>query len=264
MQFAVLGSGSSGNSYLIKAGETRVLVDLGLSAREIGKRLTLLGEDPNRIDAVVISHEHSDHIRGVPVFCKSTQVPVHMSSKVRDGLDLGGNQDRVRFAEPIRTGEPFEIGSITLTPFTVPHDAVDPVAFTFESGAVKVGLVTDLGYITNLVVEHLRGCHALIIESNHDLDMLKECQYPWTVKQRVMSRHGHISNDELGRFLRDDFDGGAEFLVLAHISQNANHPELARLSAVQALESRGSSFYSNAGQRIKLARHDVPSEWFNL
>lgn len=264
MRFAVLGSGSSGNSYLIRSGETRVLVDLGLSAREIGKRLALLGEEASRIDAVVISHEHSDHIRGVPVFCKSTQTPLYMSSKVRDGMDLGTHSDRVRFADSIEPGTPFEIGPITFTPFTVPHDAVDPLAFTFEADGVKVGLVTDLGYITDLVAEHLRGCHALIIESNHDLDMLKECAYPWPVKQRVMSRHGHISNDELGRFLQDDFDGAAQFLVLAHLSQNANHPELARLSAVQALDARGSDFYPGVEQRIKLARHDVPSEWFDL
>jgi phosphoribosyl 1,2-cyclic phosphodiesterase len=144
----------------------------------------------------------------------------------------------LRAFELFTAGEEFTVGDIEIAPFSVPHDAADPVAFTLEAEGIRLGLVTDLGYIPELVKRHVRGCHCLVFESNHDLDMLKVGPYPWYVKQRVMSRHGHLSNRATGEFLSEDFDGTAQVLILAHLSQTNNHPELARLSAEEALSLR--------------------------
>ena len=133
------------------------------------------------------------------------------------------------------SGSGFQVGDITVTPFTIPHDAVDPVGFTFRSDGIKIGICTDLGYMPASVRDHLRGCHVLMIESNHDLELLRGGPYPWSVKQRVMSRVGHLSNDALADFLTTDYDGGAEFLILAHLSEQNNHPEIARMTAERAL-----------------------------
>src|SRR5262249_39717676 len=139
-------------------------------------------------------------------------------------------------------GRPFQIGDIAILPFTIPHDAADPVGFTFQIEGVKLGLVTDLGYIPASIDQHLRACDGLIIESNHDLEMLRNGPYPWMVKQRVMSRTGHLSNDALAEFFSDGYDGGAAFLILAHLSEHNNHPQIARQTAERALGLRPSLF----------------------
>jgi len=138
-------------------------------------------------------------------------------------------------AEHFAAGRGFRVGDIEVMPFTIPHDAADPVGFTFRAEGIKVGLATDLGYLPVSVRDHLRGCSVLVIESNHDLEMLRSGPYPWSVKQRVMSRVGHLSNEALAEFFSNDYDGGAEYLVLAHLSEQNNHPERARAVAEQAL-----------------------------
>lgn len=264
MRLTVLGSSSAGNATLVQSGETAVLIDCGFSAKEMNRRLMAVGQDPTRLSGIVITHEHSDHIKGVSVLARATGVPVYISPIVREVVDFGANGHEIKFAEPLASSQPFEIGAITFYPFSVPHDAVDPFAFTFQAEGIKAAIVTDLGYYTQLVAEYLRGCHCIIIESNHDLEMLKIGPYPWSLKQRVMSRQGHVSNDELARFLREDFDGTAEHLILAHLSRTTNHPDIARLTALQALEARGPLFFRDAEQRLKLARHDRPMEWLEL
>jgi phosphoribosyl 1,2-cyclic phosphodiesterase len=265
MRICILGSGSSGNATLVVAGETRVLIDCGLSARETIKRIQAVGEDPMRLDAVVVTHEHSDHARGFPVLSKSLNVPVFISTAALDACGLGVKSGDVRRGEAIRSSQEFEIGSFCLRPFVIPHDAVDPMAFTVEARGVKMGIAVDLGYINALAAERFRGSDVLIIEANHEIEMLRACTfYPWALKQRILSRHGHTSNDEMARFLREDFDGKADHIVLAHLSRNTNHPDIVRLAAIQALQERSPLFSADAERRVKIARHDGPSEWIEL
>jgi phosphoribosyl 1,2-cyclic phosphodiesterase len=264
MRLIVLASGSSGNVLYIESGTTSVLVDLGLSAKETARRMTEAGLDPTRLSAVVITHEHTDHMKGVRVFSTTADVPVYMSKATRTECNFHHDGEKIPWGEAIASSEPFQVGSLDFYPFTIPHDGVDTFAFTVQSEGVKVGVATDLGYISQLVAERLRGSNLVMIESNHDRDMLKVGPYPWSVKQRIASNVGHLSNDETSRWIREDFDGQAEYLVLAHLSRHCNHPELARLSALQALERHGSLFFPRAEERVRIALPDRPSEWFEL
>ena len=264
MRLIVLGSGSTGNVLLIESGGTRVLVDAGLTAKETARRMAAAGLDPTRLDGIVITHEHSDHIKGAAVLSKTTGAPVFISAAARSLSNFPKGGEGIVWGERVSSSEPFEIGSLELHPFGIPHDGADTFALTVKSNGVKAGVVTDLGYITQLVAERLRGCDFILIESNHDLDMLKIGPYPWAVKQRIASRLGHLSNDETSRWLREDFDGQAQFLVLAHLSRRCNHPELARLAALRALRSRGPSFFPGAETRVKVAGHDRASDWFEF
>ena len=236
----VLASGSKGNCTLVSSSGTRLLVDAGLCCREILRRLVLSGCDTPGIDAVLITHEHADHIGGLRVLARKLKIPVYISASTyqeyqRCARDANGQRFHIDRREAFSPGSAFQIGDITVVPFTIPHDAVDPVGFTFRSEGIKIGICTDLGYMPASVRNHLRGCHVLMLESNHDLEMLRGGPYPWSVKQRVMSRVGHLSNDALADFLTTDYDGGAEFLILAHLSEQNNHPEIARVTAERAL-----------------------------
>ena len=235
LSFTLLGSGSTGNATLVSNGDTHILVDVGLSGRETVRRLAECGVDPDRISAVVVSHEHGDHTRGIVPFVKHLAVPVFITDGAYSAsgmvLDDGKRQR-------IESGRAFDIHDILFTPFAVPHDAADPLAFCIEKDGVKIAIVLDLGYMSNLVVERLRGCDAIVLESNHDINMLKVGPYPWALKQRVMSRRGHLSNDLVAEFLSGGFDGAARHVVLAHLSEKNNLPELALLSAQRALEER--------------------------
>ena len=264
MRVIVLGSGSSGNAVYVESGATGVLIDVGLSAKQTALRMTEAGLDPSRLTAIVVTHEHADHVKGVRVMSKTVSVPVFISDVTKAECRFAGGGEGMRWGETISSSERFGIGPLDFHPFTIPHDGVDTFAFTVEAEGVKVGIVTDLGYITRLVAERLRGCDLVIIESNHDRDMLKVGPYPWPLKQRIASNTGHLSNDETARWIREEFDGRARCLVLAHLSRQCNHPELARLSAIQALESRGSLFYPDAGNRVKVAHQDRPTEWFEF
>lgn len=265
MRICILGSGSSGNATLVVAGETRVLLDCGLSAKETIRRIASVGEDPARLDAVVVTHEHSDHARGLYALSRALDLPVYISDRTFDACRLGERAGRVRRGHAIRASEDFEIGSMLFSPFAIPHDAVDPLAFTVSAGGAKMGMAVDLGHINREAARRFRGSDALIIEANHDIDMLKVCRvYSWELKRRINSNRGHTSNDEMARFLGEDFDNKAEYIVLAHLSQNTNNPELAFLAAAQALEGRSPLFSFDAGRRVRIAAYDRPSDWIEL
>jgi len=259
VSLTVLASGSRGNCSVLATSRTRVLVDAGLSARETFKRLCEAGEDAASFSAIVITHEHSDHVHGLGTLARKLRVPVFLTDATyqayrrwaRDKYQSGPDLPRV---EHFRAGESFSIGDLEILPFTIPHDAADPVGFAFRAEGVKIAIATDLGYVPASIVEHLRGCVGMIIEANHDLEMLRGGPYPWAVKQRVMSRVGHLSNDALADFLADDYDGSASFLVLGHLSEQNNHPELARRAAQQALGSRS----GGERQQLLLASQTQP------
>ncbi|MGA2349690.1 MAG: MBL fold metallo-hydrolase [Terracidiphilus sp.] len=379
VRFTVLASGSKGNATVVTGGRTRILVDCGLSCRELFRRMRLVGENPETLDAIIITHEHSDHVNGVAVTARKLGIPVYFTegthrswtrwlsprkqmtyaqwlAQIRkqaaerqaevvadegepdendlmeaaeasgepDGRALGNptlgaktktrqgwgtqsslegqaaaaeiqeadpltspslrsgsaqddNEDGVRGSEAVggkngpgaakakepawlpaveyfKAGEPFEIGDISVSPFTIPHDAADPCGFVFRAEGVRLGFATDLGYIPPNVKAQLQGVDLLLLESNHDLEMLRDGPYPWAVKQRVLSRVGHLSNEAAASFLEDGYDGQAAYVILAHLSESNNLPDLARVTAERALVFRASLL----ANRLLLAEQHEP------
>jgi phosphoribosyl 1,2-cyclic phosphodiesterase len=258
----VLASGSRGNCTVFSNSNASILVDAGLSCRETFKRMREVGEDPRKLKAILVSHEHGDHVAGLPVLARKLQIPVYVTEATyyswrRFTRDAEGKPAKLERREHFQVGRSFAVNGMTVMPFTISHDAADPCGFTLQSHGIKVGIVTDLGYVTPNVKQSLRGCDVLMIESNHDLEMLRNGPYPWMVKQRVMSRVGHLSNAALADFFEKDYDGQAAFLVLAHLSEHNNHPELAREAAYRALggKIRPNLFQSCA---LSLALQDKP------
>jgi phosphoribosyl 1,2-cyclic phosphodiesterase len=319
----VLASGSKGNATVIAAGSTRILVDAGMSCRELMKRMAQVGEDPEALDAILITHEHLDHVAGLSVLARRFKIPVFFTegthrawvrmltprttmsyakwldtvqrekaeradhapahTALMTEMDAAAVDDpmEAEVAEPcadeqaetpkvkadpaflpaveyFRAGHGFSIGEIDVNPFTIPHDAADPCGFVFHarSESIRMAIATDLGYVPPNVKMALRGVDVLLLESNHDLEMLKDGPYPWSVKQRVLSRVGHLSNAACAEFLLRDYDGGAHTIVLGHLSEQNNLPELAKLAAEEAIGGR----MTLLGNRVVLAVQDTPLE----
>ncbi len=307
VRFTVLASGSKGNSAVVSGGQTRLLVDAGLSCRELFRRMKLAGEAPETLDAIIITHEHMDHIGGLAVTARKLGIPVYFTEATHrawmrwitprrhmtyaqwieqcrqqavarqaetasepetcecdepddqailpaqnaqpasNGTVRPGKEDSPK-ADPawlpavqyFQAGRPFQIGDISVSPFTIPHDATDPVGFVFQAEGVRMALATDLGYIPPNVKAQLKNVDLLFLESNHDLEMLRDGPYPWSVKQRVLSRVGHLSNEAAADFLESAYDGQATYVVLGHLSESNNLPDLARVTAQRALAGRAS------------------------
>jgi phosphoribosyl 1,2-cyclic phosphodiesterase len=306
VRFTVLASGSKGNSCIVSCCSdgsnrgTRILVDAGLSCRELFRRMREVGEDPSTLDAILVTHEHQDHINGLAVTARKLGIPVYFTEAThRAWVRQVTPQKRITYAqwaeqyrqtkqagegavavaepelaesscagEPeatpdparlpavqyFRAGESFSIGDVRISPFTIPHDAADPVGFVFTAEGVRLALATDLGYMPPNVQAQLRRCDLIMLESNHDLEMLRDGPYPWSVKQRVLSRVGHLSNDAASAFLEEIYDGTATYLILAHLSESNNLPELARLAAERALVSKPSLL----ANRLYLAAQHEP------
>jgi phosphoribosyl 1,2-cyclic phosphodiesterase len=272
MKLSVLGSGSTGNSILIASEKTRVLVDAGLSAKEIARRLALLGEDASKLDGIIVTHEHGDHAGGLRVLLRSLSCPVFISAKTCDafiGEPRSSDEPRKRAnalrhrTEEIESSKDFRIGDIDFHPFTIPHDAADNFGFTATHRGAKIATLVDFGHITTLINERLRECAAIVIESNHSRDMLKACEtYPWELKQRILSRAGHLSNEDVAEWLRDGFDGTARHVVLAHLSQRANNPYVAKITAEVALQERLPLFRCDTA--ITLSSPKEPTPWIEV
>ncbi len=325
VRFTVLASGSKGNSTVVSGGRTRILVDAGLSCRELFRRMRLAGEEPETLDAIVVTHEHVDHIHGLSVTARKLGIPVYFTegthrawmrwltprrqmtyalwmeqcrkqaaerqaeadaaqfdtegeaeeSDIVVDSEAVNKESRADASEPesappvpqkdstwlpaveyFQAGQPFEIGDIAVSPFTIPHDAADPVGFVFRTEGVRIAFATDLGYIPPNVKAQLRGVDLLLLESNHDLEMLRDGPYPWSVKQRVLSRVGHLSNEAAAAFLENEYDGQAAYVILAHLSESNNLPELARVTAERALNGRASLL---ANRLLLAAQHEALS-----
>jgi phosphoribosyl 1,2-cyclic phosphodiesterase len=330
VRFTVLASGSRGNSTVVCGGQTRILVDAGLSCRELFRRMRQAGEEPEKLDAIIITHEHQDHINGLAVTARKLGIPVYFTEPTHrawmrwlaprrqmtysqwleqfrrqaaakqaeagaaraavaelDELDLvagcgespyppgeeeaaaaeaaangaaattkGTKEDPTWLpgVEYFQAGRAFTIGDIAVSPFTISHDAADPVGFVFAAEGVRMAVATDLGYLSPNVKAQIKGADVLLIESNHDLEMLRDGPYPWSVKQRVLSRVGHLSNEATGEFLECEYDGQARYIILAHLSENNNLPELARMCAQRALVGRASLL----ANRLLLAEQHEP------
>jgi phosphoribosyl 1,2-cyclic phosphodiesterase len=239
VQVSVLASSSAGNSTLVATERTRLLVDAGLSRKETFERLHASGHAPESLTAILITHEHSDHISGLQVIARKLRIPIYISRLTAPAIAWDENWgDTSPHLELFQAGTSFTIGDIDVTSFTIPHDAVDPVGFSFRAEGIKIAIATDLGYLPDSIRHHLRGSDLLLLESNHDVEMLKVGPYPWSVKQRVMGRNGHLSNDVACSFIRDELDTTTSTLILGHLSESNNHPEIVRLCAQQALHGR--------------------------
>jgi phosphoribosyl 1,2-cyclic phosphodiesterase len=324
VRFTVLASGSKGNATVVTGGRTRILVDAGLSCRELFRRMKLAGEEPETLDAILITHEHSDHVGGLAVTARKLGIPVYFTEGTHRAwmrwltprrqmtyaqwMEMCRKQAAERQAEadtaqcdaacepdfledaeleqaeaapagqiqvteapdraPSRkeeptwlpsveyfhAGQPFEIGDLAISPFTIPHDAADPVGFVFHAAGVRMAVATDLGYIPPNVKAQLKDLDLLLLESNHDLEMLRDGPYPWSVKQRVLSRVGHLSNEAAAGFLEKEYDGQAAYVILAHLSESNNLPELARVAAERALQGHASLL----ANRLMLAQQNEP------
>jgi len=245
LRVTILASGSSGNCTLLETDRTRLLVDAGLGKKETLRRLAAVGREAGHLDGIVISHEHSDHIGSLAQVLGQWRTTVYITEATHTEVMRilpETSHKRLDRVEHIRAGQRFIVGDIEGSPFSIPHDAVDPLGFTFRTNGTKVAVVTDLGYLPELVKVHLRGSDCLMLESNHDLEMLKVGPYPWHIKQRVMSRTGHLSNHSVSEFLADaeGFDARARYVVLAHLSETNNNPHTARIFAEEALARRAS------------------------
>ena len=230
----VLASGSKGNAIYISSGKTAILVDAGLSGVEIQRRMTAAGLDAADLNAIIVSHEHSDHIRGVGVMARRHDLPVYIT---RDTASAAAGQlGRIHTIRHFEIGHSFSIDDLTIHPFGISHDARDPSGFTVAQNGRKVGIATDLGIATGMVKQHLKSCALLVLEANHDPVMLTDGPYPWPLKQRIKSRSGHLSNQESRDLLGEVKHSGLCHVVLAHLSETNNTPQKALEAVHQAIE----------------------------
>lgn len=220
-----LASGSKGNSVYVNFSDTKLLIDVGLSFKALSKRLGEINIDVGEIDAILITHEHGDHIRGLEMVTKKLQIPVFANSDTAKAI-LHGMQNKPRF-KIFSTGEPFEYEEVEIHPFSIQHDTLDPVAFILKATNIKIGVCTDLGFVTTLVKTRLQGCNYLYIEANHEPSMVYACPRSLVYKQRVLGRQGHLSNEACAHLLQEIDHLGLKHVYLAHLSSECNHPELA-------------------------------------
>jgi phosphoribosyl 1,2-cyclic phosphodiesterase len=232
LSVCVLASGSRGNAIYVSDGATSVLVDAGLSARDIGRRLNSRGLDAADLSAILVTHEHTDHVRGVERLCRRFQLPVYLTAGT---MEAAPALKELPDTCTIVCGRPFQVGTLTVDPFSISHDARDPAGFVLGVNGTRIGIATDLGVATAVVREHLRGCRLVILESNHDPDMLMEGPYPRFLKQRIRGRTGHLSNPESGRLLSDIAHPGLQQVVLAHLSETNNTPVKALAEATHVI-----------------------------
>ena len=226
LELCVLASGSSGNAIYVATENTRLLIDAGLSAKQIEQRLESIGVTPSSLSAICLSHEHSDHTNGVRVLQKRHHIPIYANQPTANTLKRVPKGDEINF-HIFQTGAPFSIGSLTLEPFHIPHDASEPVGFRISNATTHIGVVTDIGMSTHLVTEKLKGCSCLVIEANHDVDLLREAPRPWSLKQRIRSRQGHLSNLEAAQLISASATDQLKHVILAHLSSDCNTPETA-------------------------------------
>ncbi len=279
VRFTILGSGSSGNCAYVETENSRVLVDAGFSPRQIRQRLATIGRTPENLSAIFITHEHSDHISGlfgladkfrIPIYCnRDTQEAIAWTLKERwngkrDPLFDGMEKTAADFITKLewrlfQTGDRFELNDLLVETFPIPHDAQDPVGFLLRTAAGNFGFVTDLGHMTKLVLERVRAANVLVLESNHDVRMLQDSRRSWSLKQRILGRHGHLSNEAAAEAAVEIMSDGLKHLYLAHLSRECNKPEL----AMRVMSRRLGEIGANHVQLL-LAAQDVPCQTLEL
>lgn len=257
LRFSVLGSGSTGNSTIIECGSTRILIDAGLSAKQLCVRLDSIGIDPASISAILITHEHGDHVGGLKSFLKKHPVPLYATAETAHVVRESG----VNGAEWItfEAGQEFIINHLTVSSFAIQHDAVDPVGFVVSNGNFRFGLLSDAGYVTSSVKVHLKKLSAMFVEANYDEELLElDTKRPWSIKQRIASRHGHLSNVQVEELIRDVAHSGLTQIVFGHLSSDCNCPKKVTTRFTNLLEELG------LNTSIHCATQSEPTPWFEL
>ena len=240
VQLTILGSGSGGNCAYLEAGETRLLIDAGFSGRQIRNRLQSIGRTPETLSGILITHEHSDHIQGLSGLCARLQLPIYCNRLTKEAVE---EQLQSKFnCRLFATGASFDVGEVTVDSFSIPHDAQDPVGFLLHAHGTRIGFLTDLGHATRMVIERVRGTSILVLETNHDAKLLQDdTKRPWSVKQRILSRHGHLSNDAAAEVAAQIVSENLRHLYLGHLSKDCNRPELAFQAVSAKLTSMGAT-----------------------
>lgn len=253
-RFTVLGSGSSGNCSLVSHGDTHLLIDAGFSGKEIQARMEARGFNPEKLTAILVTHEHGDHVKSVHTLSRRFEAPIFATEGTFDAAIQGK-----KFFDwiEVRAGRSFNVGTMAIHPISLPHDAADPIAFRIECAGKKLGHLTDFGYVSGLVKESLKGCDSIVLEANHDLEMLKNGPYPWSLKQRIAGRLGHLSNDAAMELLPDILHDDIQKLVFAHLSDTNNDRRLLTLQIKRTLRRIGLEKLS-----FELADQDQPLETF--
>jgi len=262
ISFCAIGSGSKGNAYLVAGNNSRILIDAGFSAKYIAENLNAIGVAPNEIDGIVVTHEHIDHIGGINVFSKRFDIPVYANEKtmleiLRKCKDISQKNVRV-----FKTGEDFYINDLNIAPFKTPHDSASSCGYSVFCGNVKVTVATDLGHMTKNVLEGLKGADLIVLESNHDLNMLYNGPYPESLKQRVSGPNGHLSNDACGQTLAYLADFGLKHIILGHLSEENNTPEIAYKSACEYLNEKGVEVNKDIG--LEIASQSVRGKCYRI
>ncbi len=235
MRLTPLASGSSGNSFLVQCNGYSMLVDAGLSAKQVSEKLGQVGVDPASLRAILVSHGHTDHVKGIGVLSRKYKLPLYMNSGTWN--EIRSCIGKIHSLELFQTGRTFQVGCFRVHPFSVPHDSAEPVGFRISVGSARLGIATDLGSVTNLVTTVLQDLQVVVIESNHDPKMLMEGPYPWDLKQRVKGRLGHLSNEESGKILQRIASDQLLAVVLAHLSSTNNRVDLALECATDSLKA---------------------------
>jgi phosphoribosyl 1,2-cyclic phosphodiesterase len=279
VKFTILGSGSSGNCAYLETAECRLLIDAGFNPRQLRKRLATIGRAPENLTAILLTHEHSDHISGLPGLADKLQIPVYCNRGTQDGTIWAFKTRWASKKDPVlqglegtaeirkkmdwrlfTTGASFEIADVQVDTFSIPHDAQDPVGFLVRTREVNFGFVTDLGHMTKLVVERTRSANVLVLESNHDVKLLQECPHrPWSLKQRILGRHGHLSNEAAAEAAEQILSPALKHLFLAHLSSQCNKPEIARMVMQTCLQRLGAGHV-----QLQVAAQDVPAATLDL
>ena len=270
VKLTILGSGSAGNCAYLETAEARILVDAGFSPRQIRLRLASIGRTPENLSAILITHEHADHIAGLLGLADKFHIPVFCNRGTQDGsiwafknkwskkpnlaLETADTFKSKIDWRLFETGASFEIGDVGIETFSIPHDAQDPVGYIFRTAAGNIGFATDLGHVTKLVLERIRAANVLVLESNHDVKMLQECpRRSWALKQRILGRHGHLSNATAAETAAQIMSAGLKHLYLAHLSRECNKPELAQHVMAEQLHHIGATHI-----QLQIAAQDVP------
>ena len=258
VRLTILGSGSSGNCAYVETEETRVLIDAGFSLRQIRQRLATIGRVPENLTGILVTHEHSDHVQSLRALSEKLRIPVYCNRPTQEAVEY---QSQARLVcRLFTTGASFEVGDITVETFTVPHDAQDPVGFLLRTSAGNIGFLTDLGHTTRLVLERVRPAHALVLEANHDVQMLQDCpRRPWSLKQRILGRHGHLSNEAAADAAEQIMSADLRHLYLGHLSRECNRPELARSVVNDRLQKIGATHV-----RLELTSQAQPCQTLSL
>ncbi len=259
VNFTILGSGSGGNCAYLETAEARILVDAGFSPRQIRQRLATLGRTPENLTAILVTHEHSDHIAGLVGIAAKLNIPIYCNRATKEAFEF---KLETKFANCnlFNTGASFDIADVQVDTFAIPHDAQDPVGFLIRTAAGNFGFATDLGHATKLVLDRIRAANVLVLESNHDVKMLQDCpRRAWSLKQRILGRHGHLSNVAAAETAAQVMSAELKHLYLAHLSDECNKPELAEHVMAEQLHHIGATHV-----RLQLAAQDVPCATLEL